>query len=318
MENHFANSLVVNFGEKSKDCCSVQQKLEYKYAQAVQLRPGLWLQIIDIHHRSHHVQHIQNAENMPIILSFYLSGGSRISNNGLAQTEEKIAGRNYLYYLPNSIEIEEFSDRQRIHAVKIYIFPKLIFTFRDQLQELPTDIKNAVENPEQAFLNHIDTITPAQQHVLQQMFLKPYKGITHQFYLESKVLELLALYFDQILRNTKPLPKQLTSKELDSIYQARDILIQTMTNPPSLPKLAKQVQLNERRLKQGFRKVFDNTIFGYLHDYRMEQAQILLKTGQLNIQETAHCVGYASRSSFVVAFKKKFQVTPSQYRRVMK
>ncbi|MGD1952199.1 MAG: helix-turn-helix transcriptional regulator [Leptolyngbyaceae cyanobacterium] len=313
MERCYDNSSVVSYGEKPKNCYNVQQKLEHEYAQALKLRPGLWLQIIDIHKCSNHIQHIQHSENMPMILSFYLSGGSKISNNSLEPIKEKVAGKNHLYCAPNTTEIEEFSAGQRIHTIKIYIFPKLFSTFRDRLQELPTDIKNAVAHPEQSLLNHTNQITPAQQHVLQQLLLWPYKGITRHFYMESKVLELLALYFDQLLEKPKLQSKKLTSKEIDSVYQARDILIQTMTNPPSLPELAKQVQLNERKLKQGFREIFDNTVFGYLREHRMKQAQMLLQTGKLNIQETAHWVGYASRSSFIAAFKKKFQVTPSQY-----
>ena len=289
------------------------QQLGHGYGRAIQLRPGLWLQVMDVQKFATHVYHIQHSDTMPMVLSFYLSGGTRVSNNSFKQTEEEIAGKSYLYCLPNTEEIEEYPAKQRIRIVKVHILPELISTFSDRLQELPTNIKNAMECPEQASFYYRNQITPPQQHILQQLLQWPYQGITRQFYLEGKVLELLALYFDQIL--TKPIfqSKKLASKEIDRIYQARDILIQTMTNHPSLPELAKQVQINERKLKQGFHEVFDNTVFGYLHDHRMEQAQMLLQTGQLNIQETARLVGYASRSSFVVAFKKKFQLTPSQY-----
>ena len=45
----------------------------------------------------------------------------------------------------------------------------------------------------------------------------------------------------------------------------------------------------------------------------MQQACRLLQTSSLNIQEIAHNIGYASRSSFVAAFKKRYKMAPSQY-----
>ncbi|MEL7316756.1 MAG: AraC family transcriptional regulator, partial [Cyanobacteria bacterium J06559_3] len=150
-------------------------------------------------------------------------------------------------------------------------------------------------------------------HVLRQILEWPYQGITRQLYLEGKVLELLALYFNEALIGAPDQPKTLKARDVDRIYEARDILIQNATNPPSLAALSRRVHLNESKLSQGFRQVFGTTVFGYLYEHRMEQARQILQIGNLNIQETARCVGYTSRSSFVAAFKKKFQVAPSHY-----
>ena len=279
----------------------------------MQLRPGLCLSVADIKKRQTHRQIIQHGQRRPLTLNFYLSGGCWVDNDGLQGTQEEIAGKSYLYCLPNTAEIEERYAGQRIQTVAIRILPELMPCFNDCLHEFPSDLRQAIENPTKAQLYCPSQITPAQQHILQQIMQWPYQGITRQFYLEGKVLELLALYFDQILTAVPAPPPKLQAVEIDRIYQARDLLIANMTHPPSIPELARQVQLNERKLKEGFRQVFSTTVFGYLHDHRMEEARHLLQTGQLNIQETARRVGYASRSSFVVAFKKKFQVPPSSY-----
>ena len=318
MEECYASKEAISYTEGPEEFFKIPQQLGQGYGRKIQLRPGFWLEILDVQKNATHIYDVQHSADMPMVLSFYLSGCSRVSNDGLDNLKEELAGKNYLYYLPNTIETEEYPAGQRIHIVKLYILPRLMSAFSDRLQDLPTDIKDAIEFPEKAIFYYVNQITPAQQHILHQLLQWPYQGITRQFYLEGKALELLALYFDQLLAKPLVPAKRLVSKELDCIYQARDILIQKMTSPPSLPELAKQVQLNERKLKQGFREVFDNTVFGYLHDHRMEQAQMLLQTGQLNIQETARWVGYASRSSFVVAFKKKFQITPSQYVKAVK
>ncbi|MEM9483232.1 MAG: AraC family transcriptional regulator [Cyanobacteria bacterium P01_F01_bin.116] len=283
------------------------------YGREMLLRPGLWLEISDLKKRQTHTYKFQHTPIRPLGLTFYLSGGSRVDNGGLAGVQEEMAGKSYLYCLPNTPEIEEYPANKIIRRIKILILPELIPTFSDRIHELPSELRTAIEHPEKALLYYSSLITPAQQQILQQILQWPYQGITRQFYLEAKVLELIALHFNQMLAKSLTQSKSLITRDIDRVYQARDILIQNMVNPPSLSELAKQVQLNERKLKQGFRQVFDNTIFGYLHDHRMEQARQLLQAGQLNIQETARWVGYASRSSFVVAFKKKFKVSPSRY-----
>lgn len=78
--------------------------------------------------------------------------------------------------------------------------------------------------------------------------------------------------------------------------------------------LARQVGLNDFKLKLGFRQVFGTTVFGYLHEHRMEQAQLLLQERRMNVEEVARTVGYANRSSFA-AFRKKFGINPKYYTR---
>ena len=69
------------------------------------------------------------------------------------------------------------------------------------------------------------------------------------------------------------------------IHQAKDILIRQIDNPPSLLSLARQVGINDFKLKQGFRQVFGTTVFGYLHSHRMERAAQLLQGNHIWSQE---------------------------------
>ena len=308
-----ANKEVTWYQEGPEAFWQMPSPLGWGYGREIELRPGLWLAITDYRKLQTHSYTFRHSPTRPLSLAFYLSGGSRVDNAGLKLPQEEVAGKSYFYCLPNTPETEIHPAEYHTCAVRIRILPELMPTFSDRIHELPTDLRHAIEHPADALLYYPSRITPAQQQVLQQILQWPYQGITRQFYLESKALELIALHLGQMLTKSPTQGKQLIAQDIDRVYQARDILIQNMASPPSLPELAKQVQLNERKLKQGFRQVFDNTIFGYLHDHRMEQARQLLQVGQLNIQETARWVGYASRSSFVVAFKKKFQMPPSKY-----
>jgi AraC family transcriptional regulator, transcriptional activator of the genes for pyochelin and ferripyochelin receptors len=109
-------------------------------------------------------------------------------------------------------------------------------------------------------------------------------------------------------------PEIICSSDLDRLYQAREILLQDLENPPSLLDLAKQVGLNDYKLKAGFRRVFGTTVFGYLHEQRMTQAHDLLTSSDLPVTEIANQVGYTSLSAFSTAFKKFFGIRPSSCR----
>ncbi|MEM8546346.1 MAG: AraC family transcriptional regulator [Cyanobacteria bacterium P01_H01_bin.119] len=254
---------------------------------------------------------------MPLTFSYYLSGGCRVDNDGLKATQEEVAGKSYLYCVPKTAEIEEYPSGQRICRVRIQVSPKLIQQFSDRIHELPTDLRTAIEHPGQALLYYPSRITPAQQHILRQILEWPYQGLARQFYLEGKALELLALQFSQVVIGQPDTLHPLKARDVDRIYEARDILIHNLTSPPSLSELSQRVHLNESKLSQGFKQIFNTTVFGYLYEHRMEQARQILQTGHLNVQETARRVGYTSRSSFVAAFKKKFKIAPSHYLKAM-
>ena len=316
LEECRANGEVTDYTEGAEEFCELPSQLGQGYWRIIQLRPGIQLSISDLEKRQTHVHSIQqHSQTMPLTLSYYLSGGCIVENDGIKAPIEEVAGKSYLYSLPNTAEVERYEPQQRICRISFQILPELIQAFNEEIYELPANIKQVIEQPGKAIFHHDSTITPPQHQALQQILRCPFQGIMRRVYLEAKVLELIALQLDQLATAERSTPNRLAANDIDRIYQAREILIRKMAHPPSLSELARLVQLNERKLKEGFRQVFDTTVFGCLYNHRMYQAKELLKAGQLNVQETAKCVGYASRSSFVAAFKKKFQVSPSHFQK---
>lgn len=160
----------------------------------------------------------------------------------------------------------------------------------------------------------LNPTTPAMQVTLRHIIHCPYQGITKRLYLESKALELIALTLDPIFSNCQShLTGQLSPRDRAKIQQAREMLLKRLVDPPSLQELAQAVGSNEYKLKQGFRELFGTTVFGYLHNYRMECAQLLLMEDKITITEVACAVGYTNLSAFCSAFRKKFGISPKTY-----
>ena len=139
-------------------------------------------------------------------------------------------------------------------------------------------------------------------------------GNASPMYLEAKVTECLSL-FKRETEGKEPVNAKIVGfSDRDKIYQARDIICSEYLNPPSLHDLALRVGTNECTLKAGFKEAFRTTVFNYLFDYRMNIAIHYLLDTNKSIGEVAGLVGYEHQAHFCTAFKRKFNVTPSEYR----
>jgi AraC-like DNA-binding protein len=97
------------------------------------------------------------------------------------------------------------------------------------------------------------------------------------------------------------------------LKKAKDIIIANMAEPPSLQELADTIVLSLKKLKEGFKQIYGDTVYSFLFDYKMEVARKLLESGDHNVNEVGLRVGYSTSSHFIAAFKKKFGTTPKKY-----
>ncbi|MEM8613802.1 MAG: AraC family transcriptional regulator [Cyanobacteria bacterium P01_H01_bin.105] len=308
-----ANGQLTEYRDKSETLIYCPPVLGRGWTRDMQLRPGLTLDVSKNTTKFIYKNKVQQHPlDMPLTFKYYLTGGSRVNNNGLSGEVEEIAGKSYLYHLPKTGEIEQDMPGRHSHLC-IRVAPELMYELCDRIDEFPTPLRKTLENPADSILYHPSPISPAQRQIIKQIFAWPYQGLARHLYLEGKVLELIALHLSQILNGSPQQTTSINPTDRERIYAARDILIQNAVTPPLLTELAQQVELSETKLTQGFRQVFNTSVFNYLQNYRLEQARQLLQTDSLNIQEVARSVGYTSFSSFTKAFKKKFKVPPSTY-----
>jgi len=141
-----------------------------------------------------------------------------------------------------------------------------------------------------------------------------YPASLKKIFLYSKCLEILVLQADAYERQQKAKGKIYIKTDYDKelILFARDYLIQHFDLPPSLRELSRIAGINEFKLKRGFKESFNNTVFGYLADYRLEMAKDSLLSGEKSPSQLAFDLGYSSLQHFSSAFKKKFGMSPRE------
>jgi AraC-like DNA-binding protein len=135
-----------------------------------------------------------------------------------------------------------------------------------------------------------------------------------KLYLYSRTLELLWLQQENYSRAQQPRALHVkTEYDKERIVFARDYLLTHMDAPPTLIKLAAIAGINEFKLKRGFKEIFNQTVFGYLSDVRLEMARRALREKKKTVTQIAFELGYASLQHFSKAFKEKFGVPPVKY-----
>lgn len=186
----------------------------------------------------------------------------------------------------------------------------------NQITQNIGDEWNAFSNGEADEVFYKHKITPSMKVILHQILNCPYKKGPRNIYMEGKILEFFAIYFNEIIYQRENYNSlKLSNEDINSIYKAREILDNSIGNPPTLASLSKTICLNEFKLKNGFKEIFGETVYAYVMSNRLETARLLLEERNMQVSEVASHVGYANASHFASAFRKKFGINPGEYLR---
>ncbi len=131
-------------------------------------------------------------------------------------------------------------------------------------------------------------------------------------YLESKITDCISglLLGNSLLPNANSFSFIIR----DKMHDAKDIILAHYQDMPSLHELSTMVGTNECTLKKAFKQEFGTTVFQYLFDYRMSLATQYLLDTTLPIADIGIRLGYDYPSHFCTAFKRKFGVSPMEFR----
>ena len=157
-------------------------------------------------------------------------------------------------------------------------------------------------------------IKPTVSVVLQQIINASINSSVKELYVKGKVYELLSLHFQkEESASGEYCPFLVDEQNVLKIRKAKEIIISRMAEPPSLHELASEIGLTLKKLKEGFKQIYGDTVYSFLLDYKLEHSRKLLESNQYNVNEVGLQVGYSTASHFIAAFKKKFGTTPKKY-----
>jgi len=171
-------------------------------------------------------------------------------------------------------------------------------------------------NPENSKRKFYDDriFSPNIAVVLSQILQAKVHDSMRALYFKGKVYELFSLYFNKSEdTDLEQCPFLVDEENVRKIRHAKEIILERMSEPPTLQELTQEIGLSLKKLKEGFKQLYGDTVYGYLLDHKMTEAQRMLESKNYNVNEVGLKLGYSTASHFIVAFKKKYGTTPKKY-----
>lgn len=265
--------------------------------------------------------HIRATEMPSLVSLFFVVHGDFVAGiDGIGGKRRFMSLEHNLLYSPCDTESTDVKKQHKIEVVGLSFTKERFLQLAENSGRVLDGLAACIAVDRPVLLNRGSNhrITSKMLLVLNDIRNCQFTGGVKKLFLQSKIIELLALQCEQHeraaeLRTEKTI---LSAGDRERIYHARDLLLSQMQAPPSLHELARQAGLNEFKLKNGFREVFDNTVFGYLNEHRLEYAQQLVKEQGQSLTDIADALGYSSIQHFSNAFRKKYGVSPVKMRRL--
>lgn len=142
------------------------------------------------------------------------------------------------------------------------------------------------------------------------------KGLIRNLLINSTVYLILALELEQHKDDIINAENSFNSLSLNDMEALRDISDFIRNYPEvqySLKYLTKKSGLSSIKLQEGFKIMHGRTVTDFIRNVRVEAAENLIRTSELNISEIVYTIGLTSRSYFSKIFKAKYNCSPKHY-----
>jgi AraC-like DNA-binding protein len=268
--------------------------------------------VLHFQNESDKVQNFERAIDSSFLqMHFCLRGNSKFLFNEGGYIFDVLDNRSILLYNPQRTLPINLEIQPKTTLVSLLIsIEKFHSLFSKESGYIPF-LSN--ENSNRKFYDDTE-IKPTVAVVLHQIINSNINSSIRELYVKGKIYELLSLHFQkEESPDAEYCPFLVDEQNVLKIRKAKDIIISRMSEPPSLQELALEIGLNLKKLKEGFKQIYGDTVYSFLFDYKMEHARKLLESNQFNVNEVGSQVGYSTASHFIAAFKKKFGTTPKKY-----
>lgn len=172
-----------------------------------------------------------------------------------------------------------------------YIYPCIIHKDDPHYEELADLIKSMVE-------------------------LYEYHPPLYELEIKAKLFSMFAILFRGFFER-EAITISLTDNTTRNIKTILDYIGSNYMNPITIDELADCINLSKHYFMRFFKKYMGMTCIEYINDYRLNIAASLLLTTNQQITEIATSIGITNLSYFNRIFKKKYNMTPKEYRRTM-
>ncbi len=160
--------------------------------------------------------------------------------------------------------------------------------------------------------NGIYPLSVSCSGLLHSLLHTPYIPLTQSFY--HHLLKLLLGEVLRSLQSEKRSDALFSLADVDRIRSAKEWIENHLDTHFSTQQVARKAGINEYKLKKGFKALYGCGMYAYLLRQRLVIAKLALEQTRKPIKQIARQAGYSTVNNFAIAFKRRFGVTPYEYR----
>lgn len=217
--------------------------------------------------------------------------------------------------LVSNSSCESFFPISHYHGVTFYITPS---EFDEELYLLQKmfginyeEILNRLCCNDKLF---IQRATSEIEHIFFEIYKVPDDIMLG--YLKVKFQELF-LYLTTVKNKLPYRDRQYFVKSnIEISKKINEYVLQNFNKTITYEKLSEKFCIKTTTMKNCYKSIYGETINDTIIKKRLEVAASLLKNSSLSITGIALQVGYTDHSKFSNAFKKKYNLTPSEYKKI--
>ena len=282
------------------------------YTDIVKLDREFYLRVIKDERRQ--TSHVISPGEDWLKVSFGLDSGGMTQSFEQEATFQHTAGRIEVYlHPPNVVKVEGVDDGRWGSAVSLYVTRDFLRPHVEAtLDQLPASIVRFLKGPSRELILETVPMTGAAMRAVVDVISTRYLGKLRHTYVKAKAYELLCEVIWLLTHESELSDSdlRLSWRDKRQLDKAREIIQGDCVNAPPIAALSRQLGLNQRKLKMGFKQLFGTPIFQYTQNLRLEKALQLLHTGEYSVREIADAVGYSYAKNFTTAFKKRYGMSP--------
>lgn len=215
----------------------------------------------------------------------------------------------------NSSEKSSFLSFRKDEDVKLSMMTIDAETVADE--ELKDELLNTfMFNQETDLFSYVGSYNLKIAEKIEHLNAISQKGVVRNMLINSTVRMILGLEIEQHkldLQNTENNFRSLTKGELEGLKEVSELIRNYPETPYSLKYLSKKSGLSPIKLQEGFKIMHKRTVTDFIRNVRVEAAEKLIRTSNLNISQIVYTIGLTSKSYFSKIFKEKYNCSPKYY-----
>jgi AraC-like DNA-binding protein len=201
--------------------------------------------------------------------------------------------------------------RRGLRAVTVVIDPiSVLKTYDLTANTLPKSLLKAIDTGEVM----MDKLIPGRFGMIATDIIAR-RGLfspAAPLYYEGKTLELISTLLSQLSRRDAMRAPDgvLDPTTRERLEEVKQIIDRTPHRVLDIDGLARAAAMNRTKLRLSFRQAYGTTISDYRTTLLLQKADRALRELGSTVEQAAYRAGYASASSFIVAYKRQYGLCP--------